>query len=78
MDMLICGDAGFGKTEIALRAAYRAALSKKQVWIRLSGNTMYTVSEHRLDALQTVILVPTKVLSEQIYSVLTSRMPDIR
>ena len=31
MDRLICGDVGFGKTEVALRAAFRAALSGKQV-----------------------------------------------
>jgi len=31
MDRLICGDVGFGKTEVAMRAIYRAALSKKQV-----------------------------------------------
>ena len=31
MDRLICGDVGFGKTEVALRAAFVAALSGKQV-----------------------------------------------
>jgi transcription-repair coupling factor (superfamily II helicase) len=31
MDRLICGDVGFGKTEVALRAAAAAALSGKQV-----------------------------------------------
>ncbi len=31
MDRLICGDVGFGKTEVALRAAYAAAMSGKQV-----------------------------------------------
>lgn len=31
MDRLVCGDVGFGKTEIAMRAAYRAALDGKQV-----------------------------------------------
>lgn len=30
MDRLICGDVGFGKTEIALRAAIKAALSGRQ------------------------------------------------
>ncbi|MEE8171735.1 MAG: transcription-repair coupling factor [Alphaproteobacteria bacterium] len=33
MDRLICGDVGFGKTEIALRAAFHSALSGKQVAI---------------------------------------------
>ena len=30
MDRLICGDAGYGKTEVAMRAAYVAALNGKQ------------------------------------------------
>jgi len=31
MDRLICGDVGFGKTEVAVRAAYRAVLNGYQV-----------------------------------------------
>jgi transcription-repair coupling factor (superfamily II helicase) len=31
MDRLICGDVGYGKTEVALRCAYKAVLSGKQV-----------------------------------------------
>ncbi|MDA0729184.1 MAG: transcription-repair coupling factor [Bacteroidetes bacterium] len=31
MDRLVCGDVGFGKTEIAIRAAFRAACDGKQV-----------------------------------------------
>src|SRR5262249_46219712 len=31
MDRLICGDVGFGKTEVALRAAFVTAMSGKQV-----------------------------------------------
>ncbi|MBK23809.1 MAG: transcription-repair coupling factor [Halobacteriovorax sp.] len=31
MDHLVCGDVGFGKTEIAMRSAFLAALDKKQV-----------------------------------------------
>jgi transcription-repair coupling factor (superfamily II helicase) len=31
MDRLICGDAGYGKTEVAMRAAYIAALNGRQV-----------------------------------------------
>jgi len=33
MDRLICGDVGFGKTEIAIRAAFKAVLGGKQVAI---------------------------------------------
>ena len=31
MDRLICGDVGYGKTEVAIRAAFKAALGGKQV-----------------------------------------------
>ena len=31
MDRLICGDVGFGKTEVAIRAAFKAAVDGKQV-----------------------------------------------
>jgi transcription-repair coupling factor (superfamily II helicase) len=33
MDRLICGDVGFGKTEIAMRAAFKAAVAGKQVLV---------------------------------------------
>ncbi|MGE9292798.1 MAG: transcription-repair coupling factor [Puniceicoccales bacterium] len=35
MDRLICGDVGFGKTEVALRAAMKAVLDGKQVAVML-------------------------------------------
>ncbi|MBI4978243.1 MAG: transcription-repair coupling factor [Spirochaetes bacterium] len=31
MDRLVCGDVGFGKTEVALRAAFKAVMAGKQV-----------------------------------------------
>ncbi|MBA3823168.1 MAG: transcription-repair coupling factor [Ktedonobacterales bacterium] len=31
MDRLVCGDVGYGKTEVALRAAFKAVLDQKQV-----------------------------------------------
>ena len=31
MDRLVCGDVGFGKTEVAIRAAFKAATDNKQV-----------------------------------------------
>ncbi|MBI4535425.1 MAG: transcription-repair coupling factor, partial [Ignavibacteriae bacterium] len=33
MDRLVCGDVGFGKTEVAVRAAFKAVMSGKQVAI---------------------------------------------
>jgi len=33
MDRLLCGDVGYGKTEVAMRAAFKSAINKKQVAI---------------------------------------------
>ncbi|MGF7107710.1 transcription-repair coupling factor [Treponema pedis] len=41
MDRLICGDVGYGKTEVAMRAAFKAAMSGKQVAF-LSPTTILT------------------------------------
>lgn len=52
MDRLICGDVGFGKTEVALRAAFRAVTNDKQVMF-LAPTTIlaeqhYLVLKHRM------------------------------
>ncbi|QTM69452.1 transcription-repair coupling factor [Buchnera aphidicola (Hormaphis cornu)] len=44
MDRLICGDVGFGKTEVAMRAAFLATLNKKQVL--LLAPTTLLVQQH--------------------------------
>jgi transcription-repair coupling factor (superfamily II helicase) len=44
MDRLICGDVGFGKTEVALRAAFIAASNNKQVV--LLAPTTILVAQH--------------------------------
>ncbi|MFT4049997.1 MAG: transcription-repair coupling factor [Solirubrobacterales bacterium] len=41
MDMLICGDVGFGKTEVALRAAFKSVQDSKQVMV-LAPTTILT------------------------------------
>ncbi|MBJ7950480.1 DEAD/DEAH box helicase, partial [Bacillus cereus group sp. N24] len=33
MDRLLCGDVGYGKTEVAIRAAFKAIMDEKQVAI---------------------------------------------
>ncbi len=44
MDRLLCGDVGFGKTEIALRAAFKAVMSGRQV--ALLAPTTILVQQH--------------------------------
>lgn len=49
MDRLICGDVGFGKTEVALRAAFKACLDGKQVMV--IAPTTLLASQHYRTAL---------------------------
>jgi len=46
MDHLICGDVGFGKTEVAMRAAFIAVMAGKQVAI-LAPTTLLTQQHHQ-------------------------------
>ena len=52
MDRLICGDVGFGKTEIAVRAAFKAATDGKQVCVLVPTTILalqhYTTFKARL------------------------------
>lgn len=44
MDRLLCGDAGFGKTEVAVRAAFKAVMGGKQVAVLVP--TTVLVQQH--------------------------------
>lgn len=46
MDRLVCGDVGFGKTEIAIRAAFKAATDGKQVAV-LVPTTVLSLQHYR-------------------------------
>ncbi len=59
MDRLICGDVGFGKTEVAIRAAYKAVMDGKQVAVLVPTTVLaqqhyQTFSERFLHFLPTV------------------------
>lgn len=45
MDRLICGDVGYGKTEVAIRAAFKAATQNKQVAV-LVPTTILTLQHY--------------------------------
>ena len=55
MDRLVCGDVGFGKTEVAIRAAFKAACDGKQVAVLVPTTVLayqhYQTFKHRLDGL---------------------------
>jgi len=54
MDRLICGDVGYGKTEVALRAAFKAVMDNKQVAILAPTTVLaqqhFTTFSERLQA----------------------------
>lgn len=59
MDRLICGDVGFGKTEVALRAAFVAALSGTQVAVVVP--TTLLARQHMKTFLQRFAAFPVKI-----------------
>jgi transcription-repair coupling factor (superfamily II helicase) len=46
MDRLLCGDVGYGKTEVAMRAAFKAVMDGKQVAV-LAPTTVLTYQHYR-------------------------------
>ncbi len=59
MDRLICGDVGYGKTEVALRAAFKAVLEGKQVAILVP--TTVLAQQHFSTFLQRLLPFPVHV-----------------
>ena len=59
MDRLLCGDVGFGKTEVALRAAMKAMLDGKQVAILVP--TTVLAQQHYLTALKRFAGFPVNI-----------------
>ena len=55
MDRLVCGDVGFGKTEVAIRAAFKAACDGKQVAVLVPTTVLafqhYQTFKSRLEGL---------------------------
>lgn len=59
MDRLICGDVGFGKTEVALRAAFRVAAAGKQVAVL--APTTVLVQQHYLTFCERMRRFPIRI-----------------
>ena len=59
MDRLICGDVGYGKTEIALRAAFKAVMDNKQVAILVL--TTVLAQQHFLTFAERLQTFPVRV-----------------
>jgi transcription-repair coupling factor (superfamily II helicase) len=67
MDRLVCGDVGFGKTEVALRAAFVTALSGKQVAVvvptTLLSRQHFKTFAARFDGLPVVVRQASRLVS---------------
>jgi transcription-repair coupling factor (superfamily II helicase) len=59
MDRLICGDVGYGKTEIALRAAFKAVMNNKQVAILVP--TTVLAQQHFITFTERLQTFPLKI-----------------
>ena len=59
MDRLVCGDVGFGKTEVAIRAAFKASCDGKQVAVLVPTTVLayqhYQTFMHRLEQLPVTV-----------------------
>lgn len=59
MDRLLCGDVGYGKTEVALRAAFKAVLNSKQVAILVP--TTILAQQHYNNTVERFSKYPAKI-----------------
>jgi len=59
MDRLVCGDVGYGKTEVAMRAAFKAAMDGKQVAVLCP--TTVLASQHLKTFHNRLVLFPLRV-----------------
>ncbi|MFH1031230.1 MAG: transcription-repair coupling factor [Chloroflexota bacterium] len=59
MDRLVCGDVGYGKTEVAIRAAFKAVMDGKQVAVLVP--TTVLAEQHFLTFSQRLAAFPMKI-----------------
>jgi transcription-repair coupling factor (superfamily II helicase) len=69
MDRLVCGDVGYGKTEVALRAAFKAVMDGKQVAILVPTTVLaqqhYQTFAQRLAAFPVTVRMLSRFLSHR-------------
>ena len=69
MDRLVCGDVGYGKTEIAIRAAFKAVMDGKQVAVLVPTTVLaeqhYVTFSQRLEAFPVRVEVLSRFRSPQ-------------
>jgi len=69
MDRLVCGDVGYGKTEVAIRAAFKAAMDSKQVAVLVPTTVLaqqhYATFFERLEAFPVKVEVLSRFRSDR-------------
>lgn len=69
MDRLVCGDVGFGKTEVAVRAAFKSILDNKQVAVLVPTTILaiqhYNTFKDRLNAFAVDVKVISRLQSRK-------------
>ena len=69
MDRLVCGDVGYGKTEVALRAAFKAVLDQRQVAVLVPTTVLalqhYNTFKERLKAYPVRVELLSRFRSEK-------------
>ena len=82
MDRLICGDVGFGKTEIAIRAAFKAVTDGKQVAVLVPTTILalqhYTTFSNRLKNFPCSIDYVSRLRTAKEINEIRSRLADGR
>jgi transcription-repair coupling factor (superfamily II helicase) len=80
MDRLVCGDVGFGKTEVALRAAFKVVNGGKQVAILVPTTVLalqhYESFRQRLAAFPVKIEMLSRLRSKREQKVILERLAD--
>ena len=80
MDRLVCGDVGYGKTEIALRAAFKAVMDGKQVAVLVPTTVLaqqhYATFSQRLSAFPTRVEVLSRFRTPQEQRSVVDRLAD--
>jgi transcription-repair coupling factor (superfamily II helicase) len=69
MDRLVCGDVGYGKTEVAIRAAFKAVMDGKQVAVLVPTTVLaqqhYATFSERLEAFPVRVEVLSRFRSDR-------------
>lgn len=80
MDRLVCGDVGYGKTEVALRAAFKAVMDGKQVAVLVPTTILadqhYHTFQRRMEAFGVVVELMSRFRTAREQSEILTRLAN--